>query len=299
MNPGRAGVGPSVLAVSALAMACMVDVQVSQNAAATPGCPFTTRDLLSAINLPVTGDRCLPTALVFVPMGGTPGQPGVVRCILRETSDTVPLAMWCTADHGRTTDGTTCLVDQVPVVSGQPAPNGTHGFYYEPHPMTAGCFGRVVYTAGDAPPMGVTASLACVQVLQGVADGAPACGIAPTGGACTPIRRTGVICTTAGNGSACFHNSEVFLETGSPECQSGACLVYHFAEATAPASRHMHVHCTCRCGVPAALMASIDPSTLCTCPTGFSCVPDVFGIPFDPSVQGSYCVNDAALASVP
>ena len=49
----------------------------------------------------------------------------------------------------------------------------------------------------------------------------------------------------------------------------------------------------------AALMASIDPSTLCACPTGYTCVSDVFGIPFDPSVQGSYCVNTAAVASVP
>jgi len=105
-------------------------------------------------------------------------------------------------------------------------------------------------------------------------------------------------CSARDGGTAgCFLGTEVYLESGSPDCRSGACMVYRYPETTdrTGAERNNHVYCSCRCGVPASLAGSVDPRSLCTCGDGFTCVP-VSGEASDPAVRGSYCVRTSTIA---
>lgn len=122
------------------------------------------------------------------------------------------------------------------------------------------------------------------------------------GSPCAPSRPQGQRCdVSSGDGgtSGCFLGSEVYIETQSLQCRSRICLVYKFSEtaavrATEAANR---VYCTCRCGVPASLSGTTDPSVLCACPEGFTCVTNLAGEQYSEGVRGSYCVRSSTLTN--
>lgn len=122
------------------------------------------------------------------------------------------------------------------------------------------------------------------------------------GSPCAPSRPQGQRCdVSSGDGgtAGCFLGSEVYIETQSLQCRSRICLVYKFSEtaavrATEAANR---VYCTCRCGVPASLSATTDPSVLCACPEGFTCVTNLAGEQYSEGVRGSYCVRSSTLTN--
>jgi hypothetical protein len=86
------------------------------------------------------------------------------------------------------------------------------------------------------------------------------------------------------------------VETGSPDCGGGACLVDHLpgdprpgcdpSRTVCPSAEEVErkVHCTCRCDRPAD-----GTGPTCHCPDGFLCAP-LLRIA-DPALRGSYCCN--------
>ena len=120
------------------------------------------------------------------------------------------------------------------------------------------------------------------------------------GSPCAPSRPQGQRCdVNSGDGgtAGCFQGSEVYIETQSLQCRSRICLVYRFSEATAVRATEAanRVYCTCRCGVPESLRATTDPSVLCQCPTGFTCVTNLAGEQYSEVVRGSYCVRTSTI----
>jgi hypothetical protein len=115
-----------------------------------------------------TGPNCDPRT----PAGATAISVG---CEVREKlPTTVNPAEWCTAAHGRrraigtaATEGgrAVCLVSQVAVIPGMPAPAGAHGFYYDTtvDPANPNCSQRISFTDGDSVPTGAEATIECVQ----------------------------------------------------------------------------------------------------------------------------------------
>jgi len=110
-----------------------------------------------------------------------------------------------------------------------------------------------------------------------------------------------------------FDDREAYIESGSSQCETGACLVYRLrgdpsntcpdsgptsgpADATTdqctPASEvKERVYCSCRCDAPAG-----DPKGFCACPENFSCVPTLDDGPI--GIRGSYCVRNGTLATL-
>jgi len=83
-----------------------------------------------------------------------------------------------------------------------------------------------------------------------------------------------------------FKETEVFLETNSPDCETRICGVFKYAgdpRRDDPPKVQDYIYCTCRCD---AGDESIDT---CSCPEGFQCV-DALGIG-GPGIRGSYCVR--------
>jgi hypothetical protein len=264
--------------------------------------------------------RCLPRVLATaspvccdaarLPLGCATGplcaDPSArsVACVVRETlPSTIDPVAWCTAEHGRRlapdrAGRPECLVDQVAVRPGTDPPVGAHGFYYETtvDPANPGCTQRVSFTPGDAVPVGGSATIACAPVQTSPAPGV--CGTRAVGESCSPQRLMNLPCSPRdGSTAGCFVGTETYLESASPDCRSGACLVDRYAEATDPtgAARAAHVYCSCRCAVPDALASTVDPRSLCACGTGFTCTP-VAGAATTPAVRGSYCVRTGTVA---
>lgn len=140
-----------------------------------------------------------------------------------------------------------------------------------------------------------------LYLLMGLAAAAlVGCNDNDVGSPCAPSRPLGQRCdVNAGDGGTggCFLGSEVYIETQSLQCRSRICLVYKYSEtaavrATEAANR---VYCTCRCGVPESLRGNTDPSVLCACPTGFTCVTNLAGEQYSEGVRGSYCVRSSTL----
>jgi hypothetical protein len=108
----------------------------------------------------------------------------------------------------------------------------------------------------------------------------------------------GKACLPEANNDDQYSELEAVLETNSTECDTGACLVYRLsgdpARGCTPSRTHVcatedelkaKAYCSCRCDAPDA-----DPSSLCHCPHGFSCVPTLEDGPA--SARGSYCLKD-------
>jgi len=104
-----------------------------------------------------------------------------------------------------------------------------------------------------------------------------------------------------------YDRSSVFVETGSVQCQTGVCLVYHLrgdpnpetcvvadecndpetaaacaqARCVEPEQVNDHVYCSCRC----------DGEDGCACPSGFSCEESL-----EWDEVESYCVRERTVA---
>jgi hypothetical protein len=265
--------------------------------------------------------RCLLRAPATTPPVCAPGQTStptspcasrgeVVRagCAVREILPTGMTTAACTAARGRTagepdpaTGRATCVVNQVSVPLGGPPPAGQEGFYVDtrPDPQTPACSSHIEFTTGGALVSGASATVECLAARVASQQRATtACGVGEVGASCAPLRPAEGGCNPEQVGTdraACFYSAETYVETGSPDCASGVCLVHRFGEATLlPAQREVErrrrVTCSCRCAVPPSLAASVDPSTLCACPTGFVCREGVIGAAFPDALRGSYCV---------
>ncbi len=94
-----------------------------------------------------------------------------------------------------------------------------------------------------------------------------------------------------------FLGSEIYIETQSLQCRSRICLVYRYSENTDSnrSERPKRVYCTCRCGVPESLRATTDPSVLCTCPDGYTCLTNLASEQYSEGVRGSYCVRSETI----
>lgn len=265
--------------------------------------------------------RCLLRAPATTPPVCAPGQTStptspcasageMVRagCTVREVLPVGTTTAVCTAARGRTageldpaTGRATCVVNQVSVPLGGPPPAGQEGFYVDtrPDPQTPACASHIEFTTGGALVSGASAAVECLAArVASQPRGTAACGVGGVGASCAPLRPAEGGCNPEQAGAdraACFHAAETYVETGSPDCRSGVCLVHRFGEATLlPAQREgerrRRVTCSCRCAVPPSLAASVDPSSLCACPAGFVCREGVAGAAFSDALRGSYCV---------
>jgi hypothetical protein len=251
--------------------------------------------------------RCLPREL---PTFAAPCEPGdarggcaLVSCAVREVLPSgVSAATACLPARGRAPgprevglQRDTCLVHQVALPRGGAPPAGREGFFYDtrPDPSAPDCRRHIEFTAGAGLLAGATRTIECLATVTPAAAPAPATcgGAAPVGGACSPPRPGGLPCD-ASNTSGCFRSTEVFLETGSAACSSGACLAYRYDERgdAAGSERARRVHCTCRCAVPERLRASVPAGSLCACPSGFTCG-DIGAGAWPDALAGSYCVR--------
>jgi hypothetical protein len=125
-------------------------------------------------------------------------------------------------------------------------------------------------------------------------------------------REVGQACTVTTVPDGGFADSTIHVETNSPDCDTGACLVYKlqgdpdckpagsdklcddgtrpptFAPSASETNKRMY--CSCRCDAPEG-----DPGDLCTCDAGYSCVPTLHDGP--PGVRGSYCVKNGTFST--
>jgi hypothetical protein len=194
-----------------------------------------------------------------------------------------------------------CWVDQVGAASSTDAgAASSEGWYYVAHDDECAHGAASVRFTDDAWPRGVTMLIRCPELQTDDADA----GVSSDGGVeCTlpaaNVQQAGAVgdkCTPAFVPEGGFLDSEVYLETGAADCATGACLVYHMTGD--PQSRcsqgsdagcadafeiDQRIFCSCRCAAP-----GVDPSELCTCGEGFSCVDTLGDAPA--GLRGSYCV---------
>lgn len=89
----------------------------------------------------------------------------------------------------------------------------------------------------------------------------------PVGDPCTPEQ------APAGG----YDARETYVESGSPQCMTGVCLVRGLTGDPSPGSVTEHAYCTCRCDEG----GSAPP---CTCASGYHCE--------SVGALGSYCMRD-------
>lgn len=98
-----------------------------------------------------------------------------------------------------------------------------------------------------------------------------------------------------------FRRSEVYIETGSPQCRTRVGMVYCLegdprfpvgtpgcqdaASCPSPEDIESCVYCTCRCRTPSGVKAKA-----CACPSGYVC-DDVLVLGGD-GIRGGYCVKE-------
>lgn len=139
--------------------------------------------------------------------------------------------------------------------------------------LAAGCGTAPADPGGDAATGG-----------DGATGGDPT--TSPVGAACTPES------IPAGG----YDGREVYIESGSASCETRACLVYQLDgdprmldcdEPGCVSSEEVaaRTFCTCRCS------SDTPGATLCTCPSGFSCIDGVVEAGGE-GVRGGYCIRD-------
>ena len=183
---------------------------------------------------------------------------------------------------------------------------GGEGWYYDSdefHPC--GVTGAIRFTDGARPTVGLSASFRCavleardengdVQAITADECASPPENIDPSsvGDACRP----GIIPVSG------FDPREAYVEIGTPECETGTCIVYLLdgdlsegcqqnADGTActpPAVIDASVYCSCRCDLPEGVEGEE-----CSCPDRFSCV-ELIAEGAD-TVRGGYCVRNDGL----
>lgn len=101
-----------------------------------------------------------------------------------------------------------------------------------------------------------------------------------------------------------FDPREAYVETGTPECATGTCLVFQLDGDPSPdcapseegppcatqAEVERSVYCSCRCDVPGGA-----PGDGCKCPDGFACQEVLAGGP-DDGLSGGYCVSTEGIS---
>lgn len=115
----------------------------------------------------------------------------------------------------------------------------------------------------------------------------------PSEGGVTSIEGVGEGCVPSAVPVDGFQDSEIYLESSSPACESTLCLVDHLygnpqhicerassdpVDCVDPSIAAERSYCTCRCGPGTTL------SPLCTCAAGFTCIPFGFNV-------GSFCAR--------
>jgi hypothetical protein len=183
-------------------------------------------------------------------------------------------------------------------------------------------FPRVRFTPAAQPPSGVLVFLTCAIVETADADGKLA-------------RNDGAMCALPPNsakhanviGERClpkvptdsFQDTEIYVETSAPDCETGVCLVDHLRGDPTPGCKEdpdwddtgcftrdggtggcalpkrcaekaevdARIYCSCRCDGP-----GVDPKDLCNCGDGFMCVDVLEDGP--EALRGSYCVREGS-----
>lgn len=100
-----------------------------------------------------------------------------------------------------------------------------------------------------------------------------------------------------------FRRSEVYIETGSPQCRTRVGMVYCLegdpryplgsngcVNASCPSQQQIDecVYCSCRCRAPEGVSAKT-----CSCPGGYECV-DLLEQGGD-GIRGGYCVKQGTI----
>jgi hypothetical protein len=179
-------------------------------------------------------------------------------------------------------------------------------------------FTRIRFTPAAEPPTGVLVFLTCAMVETADADG----NVARSDGAMCAIPPNSAKHATA-IGERClpkvptdsFQETEIYVETGATDCETGVCLVDHLQgdptpgckegptdcpaedggvgpcyplrHCADPAEADKRVYCSCRCDGP-----GVDPKQLCNCADGFMCIDVLQDGP--EALRGSYCVRDGS-----
>lgn len=203
-------------------------------------------------------------------------------------------------------DDSTCLVNQVSASSLDASMSD--GWYYDenyhdcPNPPLA-----IRFTLGALPP-DVNVTIHC-DTVRTSADAEEDAGVSPSDESeCVLPKDSARHSSSVGDRcepqlvpeGAGFHEHEAWVETGSGQCGTGACLVYHVKgnprpDCTAPsycadpAEAEDRVYCSCRCASPKN-GPKVDSSELCKCGDGFTC--DEETISNGPEgLRGGYCIR--------
>jgi hypothetical protein len=206
----------------------------------------------------------------------------------------------------RLEDDQHCRVRQLAVSNSTPVTDNGDGWYYDggPNPDCVGSVGSVQFTEGAFPPDNVLITVNCDRTQKvddhGALSDVEANQCSLPADSAKHAASIGTSCMPDAVPGGGFDEREAYVETGSTQCDTGACLVYHLRgdpsnvcgsrsaspECVAPAAVKDRVYCSCRCDAPAG-----DSGALCACKEGFSCV-DV--LDYGPAgIRGSYCVRNA------
>lgn len=254
-------------------------------------------------------ELCLPRALPFddggnaqcevvwtlpTPEAARSGEP--TRCSERE---------FLTFSYA-TAAGERCVVRRL--TAAQRAAGG-EGWYYdsdESHPC--GVTGAIRFTDGAQPSAGMSARFHC-EVLEARDENGDVGPIAADECASPPEEvdpsSVGATCLPDIIPPDGFDPREAYVEIGSPECETGTCLVFQLdgdpsAECqpktdgppcASAAEVERSVYCSCRCDVPGGA-----PGDGCKCPNGFACQ-DLFDRGPD-TIRGGHCVRSDSISGL-